>query len=186
MALAGSHSLPFASIEAFPSLGDSLLCTYADAAGEGKFEGMGFWFVVGTTCFLYCDEWSHDEKCIPIHAREAYISTAAVMSAHALFPSRNHCLEYTDNSATECVHESQSAQCPKLQIVIEARADFLDAAGVCVLPQRVSSVHNVWADWLSRGEWRRVIEAVVACGLEPLWIGVPNMASALRRALVLA
>ena len=70
--------------------------------------------------------------------------------------------------------------------MIEARADFLDAAGVCVLPQRVSSEHNVWADWLSRGEWRRVIECVLACGLEPMWICVPIMASALRRALALA
>ena len=39
-----AHSLPFHAIEAFPSLGDSCIVTYADAAGEGEWaagEGDG-------------------------------------------------------------------------------------------------------------------------------------------------
>ena len=105
------------------------------------------------------------------------------MSAHAVCPARVFCLEYTDNTPTETVHESQSARCHFLQTVIDARADFFDASGLCALPQRVSSKDNIWADKLSRGAWRQVVEACIEKGLKPFWIGVPSAASRLRSAL---
>ena len=180
---ADAHFLPFSAIEAFPSLGDELMVVYADAAGEGVWEGMGFWFVVGNVCFFFCDKWLESESHIKIHAREAYIATAATMAAHVACPARRFCLEYTDNTPTECVHEKQSARCPLLQTIIEARSQFFDASGVCALPQRVSSKHNLWADWLSRGEWRRAVAAMVECGLRPQWVGAPHRASVLRSVL---
>ena len=180
---AEAHFLPFAAVESFPSLGDACSVVYADAAGEGQFEGMGFWMVSGNTCFLYMDEWAPDENLIPIHAREAYISTAGVMTAHVLFPHHTWCLEYTDNTPTEAVHESQSSQCELLQTIILARADFFDTSGTCAVTQRVCSKHNVWADHLSRGQWQLVIAACLELGLRPVWIDVPKVATVLRAAL---
>ena len=180
---ADRHFLPFASIEAFPSLGDDMLVTYADAAGEGEFAGMGFWFVVGSVCFLYCEEWEECESHVPIHAREGFISTAAVMSAHALHPGRSCCLEYTDNSPCEVVHDSQASRCAFLHTIVDARAEFFDASGLCALPQRVKSKDNKWADDLSRGLWRRVIVEVVALGLKPIWVSLPLVACTLRASL---
>ena len=184
LSLADSHSLPFAAIEAFPSLGEDLLVTYADAAGEGEFAGMGFWYVQGAVCFLFMDEWRESEVSIPIHAREAFISSAATMSANAHFPHRMFCLEYTDNTPTEFVHESQSSGCRFLQTIIAARAEFLDAANLCTLPQRVSSQNNLWADLLSRGHWQRVLAMVADAGLTPVWVLLPELAKLLREALV--
>ena len=133
---------------------------------------------------LVHDRWLESEASIPIHAREAFVSTAATMSAHAHFPTRMFCLEYTDNTPTEFVHESQSSGCKFLQSIIAARADFLDAANLCTLPQRVSSQNNVWADLLSRGGWQRVVAMVVDAGLNPVWVTMPEPAKSLRGALV--
>ena len=67
---------------------------------------------------------------------------------------------------------------------MDARADFLEAAQLCSLPQRVSSENNLWADWLSRGRWAEVVAAVIACGLRPVWVNMPAAAVPLRSALL--
>ena len=144
---------------------------------------MGCWFVVGSVCFLFCDEWNEREVGVPIHAREAYISTGALMAAHALCPHRTLCIEYTDNTPTEFVHDSQHSKCDLLQLIVDARAEFMDASGVCSIPQRVSSKNNLWADQLSRGQWQLVVEACLALDLRPIWIDMPRCASVLRQAL---
>ena len=105
------------------------------------------------------------------------------MSAHLHAPSRSFVLEYTDNSPTEYVHESQASRCELLQHIIEARGDFLDATGLCVLPQRVKSKDNRWADMLSRGHWKAVLVEVVRRGLRPVWVDMPHAAKSLRSSL---
>ena len=180
---AESHFLPFAAIESFPHWNESLIVTYADAAGDGEYEGMGFWFVLGDSCFLFCAKWLVGEKRVLIHAREAFISTCALISTHLHAPSRLFVLEYTDNTPTEFVHDSQASRCPLLQHIIEARGDFLDASGLCVLPQRVKSKDNRWADMLSRGHWKAVLAEVVRRGLRPVWVDMPRDAQVLRASL---
>ena len=81
------------------------------------------------------------------------------------------------------VHDSQASRCELLQLIIQARAEFFDASGVCAVPQRVASKQNQWADWLSRGEWQRVIAACIELGLQPVWVDVPQSASVLRKSV---
>ena len=85
-------------------------------------------------------------------------------------------LEYTDNAASEFVADSQQSRCRFLQALLLARCDFFDASNVCSLPQRVASVHNLWADWLSRGEVARMLASAVRLGLNPHRVSLPNSA----------
>ena len=184
LTFADAHSLPFASLEKFPSLGDGIVVSYADAAGEGLWQGWGFWWVEGNTCFFAFNEWSDSQKQLVIHAKEAWVTTAAVMSIKAVNSSVSFVLEYTDNAATEWVADSQASRCVLLQEIISARARFFDAADVCTLPQRVKSEHNIWADWLSRGQIQKFIAAVCKCDLKPCQVPLVLEASNLLESLL--
>ena len=115
---------------------------------------------------------------LPIHALELWASTAGLMTLR-LMNSRDlstYVLEYTDNAASEFVADSQQSRCPLLQHLLAARSDFFDASGMCTLPQRVSSAHNLWADWLSRGDVPRVIASAIRLGLRPFRVFPPTPA----------
>ena len=178
---ADDHPLPFAAVDAFPLSGDDLTALYADAAGDGEAPGWGFWWVVGTTLFFSFGTWSEAQLRLPIHALELWASTAGLMTLRLVV---NRCestyvLEYTDNAASEFVADSQQSRCRFLQQLLLARSDFFDASGVCSLPQRVSSAHNLWADWLSRGEIARVIANAIRLGLRPCRVFPPPPAEVL-------
>ena len=169
LASADEHPLPFAAIEAFPTASSDLTALYADAAGEGKCAGWGYWWVVDKVLFFAYGEWSAAQLLLPIHALELWASTAGLMSVRVVHARDDNTfvLEYTDNAASEFVADSQQSRCPYLQHLLAARSDFFDESGVCSLPQRVTSEQNQWADWLSRGHVAWVLAAAVRLGLRP-------------------
>ena len=173
---ADNHPLPFAAVESFPATGDDLAVLYADAAGDGENPGWGFWWVEGNNLYFAFGEWSVKQLSIPIHALELWASTVGLMALFSRKPSGSSpfVLEYTDNAASEFVADSQQSRCPFLQALLLARCDFFDASNVCSLPQRVASIHNLWADWLSRGMVARVLASAVRLGLNPHRVSLPN------------
>ena len=175
---ADDHPLPFAATEAFPLNGDDIVALYADAAGDGEDPGWGFWWVMGNTLFFAHGIWSAAQLRLPIHALELWASSAGLMTLRCVVPSdaSTYVLEYTDNAASEFVGDSQQSRCPLLQCLIAARGDFFDATGMCALPQRVSSAHNSWADWLSRNRLNQVIASAVRLGLRPCEVALPREA----------
>lgn len=175
---ADDHPLPFAAVESFPAGGDDLAVLYADAAGDGDNPGWGFWWVEGNNLYFAFGEWSAAQLAIPIHALELWASTVGLMTLfrRKLSGSSPFVLEYTDNAASEFVADSQQSRCRFLQALLLARCDFFDASNVCSLPQRVASVHNLWADWLSRGEVARMLASAVRLGLNPHRVSLPNSA----------
>jgi len=133
---------------------------YADASGDGAKPGWGFWFVIQNVLFYAHGSWTSEQSRIPFHALELWASTVGLFTAYALRAFKQYrpfALEYTDDSPSEFVADSNQAKCPLLQFLIVARSDFFDASGVCSLPKRVSSAANVWADQLSRNQVDRVI-----------------------------
>ena len=184
---ADDHPLPFAAIDAFPLASSSdLMAIYADAAGDGAAPGWGYWWVMNGCLLFAWGEWTPAQLLLPIHALELWTSSVALMSAYSQHKGEVNplMLEYTDNAASEFVADSQQSRCPYLQHLIAARSDFFDASGVCSLPQRVSSVHNLWADLLSRGEVARVIASAVRLGLRPCRLFPPDTAWPLLESLV--
>ena len=107
------------------------------------------------------------------------------MSLHAVAHRHmnSFVLEYTDNAASEFVADSQQSPCEFLQLLSAARSDFFDASGMCTLPQRVKSAHNLWADWLSRGEVAKVIANAIRLGLKPFRVFPPPDANKLLDSL---
>ena len=167
---ADEHPLPFAAIQSFPLNGNDLTAIYADAAGEGVAAGWGYWWVLGDFLFFAHGEWSVEQLRLPIHALELWASSAGLMSLRLVDKrdSDSFVLEYTDNAASEFVSDSQQSRCQYLQLLLAARSDFFDESGICSLPQRVTSAHNLWADLLSRGQATRVIASAVRLGLRPV------------------
>ena len=185
LASADEHPLPFAAIEAFPVASDDFSALYADAAGEGKCAGWGYWWVVNGVLFFAYGEWNTAQLRLPIHALELWASTAGLMSVRTVNDKNDHTfvLEYTDNAASEFVADSQQSRCVYLQHLLAARSDFFDESGVCALPQRVTSEHNKWADWLSRGQVARMLAAAVRLGLRPARVFATPPARALLDSL---
>ena len=135
--------------------------------------------------FFAYGEWDAAQLHLPIHALELWASTAGLMAARVAHDKceNTFVLEYTDNAASEFVADSQQSRCHYLQLLLAARSDFFDESGVCSLPQRVSSEHNVWADWLSRGQVARVLAEAVRLGLRPARVFPTPPARALLDAL---
>ena len=183
LAHAEYHFLPFAAVESFPSVAHGLKASYADAADDKPGQGWGFWWVSGSVCFLAWGVWETKHASIPIHGKEAWASTAAIMTMKVIQQESDYVLEYTDNSPTEWVVDSQQSKCEFLQTVIEARAEFFDASGMCSLPQRVSSANNVWADFLSRGWSQYVLWKVAKLGLKPIVVPLASQAELLLEVL---
>ena len=82
-------------------------------------------------------------------------------------PCVSHLLEFTDNSGAEWAARRETPQSHLLQAVMAKRQEALLESGVFARVERVPSLQNEWADWLSRGKLADVLAAASARGLTP-------------------
>ena len=179
------HTLPLAWREHVPSIGDGAIAQYADAAGDGLgTPGFGVWWVVGRRLFLVFGAWHAHQLSLPIHVLEFWTNSMGLEAVWTQDHKHEFIVEFTDNVAAEVIGDSQYSSSEPMMLIAEWRSDFMDATGVCSLPQRVSSAHNVWADMLSRGLASEVLRQALLLGLSPTVLPVPPRSAALLEALV--
>ena len=123
---------------------------------------------------------------MPIHVLEFWTNSMGLEAVWLRDSSHQFVVEYTDNSAAEVIADSQHSSSLLMTMIASWRSDFMDSSGMCVLPQRVSSAENVWADWLSRGQLWAVLREAAQLGLQPRFFPVPPRAGSLLVDLTLA
>jgi hypothetical protein len=178
------HTVPLAWRETIPSVGVGAIAQYADAAGDGANPGFGVWWVEGSNLYLVFGAWSASEVQLPIHVLEFWTNSMGLEAVWSHDHSNQFVVEYTDNTAAEIIGDSQYSKAEHMLRIAAWRAEFMDGTGLCVLPQRVTSEDNVWADWLSRGRSAEVLAEARALGLSPTILSCPPRSRALLASIV--
>ena len=174
--------IPLASRYEFPGASfDTTLVRYTDASREpGKpssDSGLGGWAIIGTS-FLYAfDEWSNFEidhysiNVLEAHAKDA-IGSAFLDYADANGISITHAMAFVDNSTAESVAERGQSSAQGLNYLELRRQDELLRRKVHETAERVSSIDNDVADWLSRGRIAEALRVATSLGLTPVKITI--------------
>ena len=179
--------MPLASKGSFVSCDNpNVICYYGDASRErikegtpsvpakAVFSGWGFWFLRDSTVFYAVGEWSPVEvEEIDINALEFKTMNMALRVISDKFPGAHHVIEFTDNAAAEAVAESMVSSAPMFQELALERDKLIRERDLYTMSDRIASAANLWADWLSRGDEKLVLQAITAAELKHEELVVP-------------
>ena len=137
----------------------------------------------GGVVYALYDGWTADERDgLDICEKEFHASNVA-LEVLGVTTGDKYFYEFTDNSVVLAVMRSMTPGTLRLQVLMERRIELLSRKGWRSLPERISSINNLWADMLSRGEWMDVQRQAEALGYKFVVLPIPEVCRASRDVL---
>ena len=176
--------IPLATRYEFPGASfETTLVRYTDASREpGKpsdESGFGGWSIIGTSFLFAHGEWTLFEidhysiNVLEAHAKDA-IGSAFLDYVDENGITITHAMAYVDNSTAESIAERGHSSADGLNHLELRRQEELLRRKVHETSERVSSIENDVADWLSRGRIADALRVAVALGLTPVKITISD------------